>query len=342
MKGGVLVASSFGSATEKARRGQAIQAMPMTLKRCTGFKKKKKGEAVGMKMASQVRRRDHLISLGSVSGGASAVNGGQIQPWRPCDLSCMTSIRRCCTAFAKRSNTVLLTLHHLVINPCGLTGCLCITARPPSLFPHPVKSAMASSKASSGTQTLLKHYSRLFRAWPSDSLRPISFHNSIRKRLQVRFLAPTAAAAPTDSVTPSTSAASSTDPNKPWAQTTSASDPSKPATSDARAKAEQTAANIQGSGKPGDSASSPLSEKVERIARLTPAEKEKDELEQANALYSLLENRYSKSYPCSENLMRPASNEGYYAALAREMEEAPSRSWWMQKWIRWRGIVRFS
>ena len=81
---------------------------------------------------------------------------------------------------------------------------------------------------------------------------------------------------------------------------------------------------------------------MERVAEKTPAEKQKDELEQVNAMYSLLENRYSRNYPCSERLLRPASNEGYYEALAQEMEAAPQRSWWAWKWMRVKGLVRMS
>ncbi|KAL9080837.1 MAG: hypothetical protein Q9159_007494 [Coniocarpon cinnabarinum] len=197
-----------------------------------------------------------------------------------------------------------------------------------------------STKLPSSTQTLLKHYARLIRQWPTDILRPISFQNSMRQRLQSRFLAPTAAASPSDTVSSPTSSQSSTSTST----STSQSPPSQSdsGTSTARAKAQQTASNLQGTGKPNDTTTAPMREKLERIARMTPAEKDKEEMEQVNALYSLLENRYEKTYACSERLMRPQFREGYYEELAREMEEAPRRSWWMRKWLRWRGIVRLS
>lgn len=40
--------------------------------------------------------------------------------------------------------------------------------------------------------------------------------------------------------------------------------------------------------------------------------------------------------------MRPASQPDYYEALVRELEEAPSRSWWGATVKRWKGFLRFS
>jgi cytochrome b pre-mRNA-processing protein 6 len=99
------------------------------------------------------------------------------------------------------------------------------------------------------------------------------------------------------------------------------------------------------------------------------------ELEQANALYSLLESRYAKKacssrppaifyltliifiisillisytnsynwrqYPIANSLMTPASNPTYYTDLIRELEEAPKRSWWARLINRWKGGIRF-
>ncbi|KAK0113687.1 hypothetical protein ONS95_013935 [Cadophora gregata] len=68
---------------------------------------------------------------------------------------------------------------------------------------------------------------------------------------------------------------------------------------------------------------------------------EKLELEQANVLYSLLENRYSGKYPIKGELMTPKSNPNHYTNLIKELEEAP-RSSWMERTIkRWKGFLRF-
>ncbi|RQM07577.1 hypothetical protein DH86_00002032, partial [Scytalidium sp. 3C] len=58
---------------------------------------------------------------------------------------------------------------------------------------------------------------------------------------------------------------------------------------------------------------------------------EKAELENANILYSLLGNRYRQM----GSLLKPASNPTYYEDLIKELEEAPTRSWfgrWKNKW----------
>ncbi|EKD15076.1 hypothetical protein MBM_06837 [Drepanopeziza brunnea f. sp. 'multigermtubi' MB_m1] len=69
---------------------------------------------------------------------------------------------------------------------------------------------------------------------------------------------------------------------------------------------------------------------------------EKLELEQANALYSLLENRYSRKYPITGALMKPKSNPNHYTNLIKELEEAP-RSGWMERTMkRWKGFLRFN
>jgi cytochrome b pre-mRNA-processing protein 6 len=65
------------------------------------------------------------------------------------------------------------------------------------------------------------------------------------------------------------------------------------------------------------------------------------ELLNINALYSLLENRYSKRYPTSPALLRPQSNPEYYERLMREIEEAPKKSWLRAKWDMWKMKVRW-
>src|SRR4051812_26546362 len=54
---------------------------------------------------------------------------------------------------------------------------------------------------------------------------------------------------------------------------------------------------------------------------------EQKELEQVNALYALLEDRYAKEFPLPQILRTPASNPTYYDDLITEMQEAPTRSW---------------
>jgi cytochrome b pre-mRNA-processing protein 6 len=74
----------------------------------------------------------------------------------------------------------------------------------------------------------------------------------------------------------------------------------------------------------------------------TPAWDEAQELRQVNALYSLLENRYASANPLPPSLRHPASNPEHYDALLRELEEAPTRSWFGGVWKRIKGSLRFS
>ena len=69
---------------------------------------------------------------------------------------------------------------------------------------------------------------------------------------------------------------------------------------------------------------------------------EQKELKQASGLYSLLENRYSKAYPVPHSLRYPATRPTHYDDVVREMEEAPSRSWFGALTKRIKGSLRFS
>ena len=69
---------------------------------------------------------------------------------------------------------------------------------------------------------------------------------------------------------------------------------------------------------------------------------EQKELEQVNALYALLEDRYAKEFPLPQMLRTPASNPTYYDDLIREMQEAPTRSWLGSLMKRIQGLLRFS
>ncbi|RFU24573.1 hypothetical protein B7463_g11761, partial [Scytalidium lignicola] len=68
---------------------------------------------------------------------------------------------------------------------------------------------------------------------------------------------------------------------------------------------------------------------------------EKAELENVNTLYSLLGNRYRQMYPIKGSLLQPASNTTHYTDLMKELEEAPTRSWFGRMTNRWRGFLRF-
>ncbi|KAI1082562.1 hypothetical protein F5B20DRAFT_507330 [Whalleya microplaca] len=79
-----------------------------------------------------------------------------------------------------------------------------------------------------------------------------------------------------------------------------------------------------------------LRKRFEKSSKLS----EKNQLEQANALYSLIGNRYRNKYPITGSLMEPKSNPTYFADLLRELEEAPSRSMFDRVWLRLKGLVR--
>lgn len=90
---------------------------------------------------------------------------------------------------------------------------------------------------------------------------------------------------------------------------------------------------------------------------------QKEELEQVNALYSLLEDRYKRKvsvglgewipfffwlrltfdglqHPVSEAFFRPASHPSHYSDLLAELEAVPKRSWLASKINKWRGFLR--
>ena len=66
------------------------------------------------------------------------------------------------------------------------------------------------------------------------------------------------------------------------------------------------------------------------------------ELEQANALYTLLEDRYAKEFPLPATLRQPASSPTHYDDLITEMQEAPTRSWLGGVMKRIKGSLRFT
>jgi len=66
-----------------------------------------------------------------------------------------------------------------------------------------------------------------------------------------------------------------------------------------------------------------------------------DERAKINALFSLLENRYSKRYPLSPDVLKPSSNPEHYDRLMKEIERAPHKSWWQAKLDEWKGKIRW-
>ena len=77
-------------------------------------------------------------------------------------------------------------------------------------------------------------------------------------------------------------------------------------------------------------------------AQAQPAEpfNEQNELQQTNALYSFLENRFEREYPIPQKVRHPKSNAAHYDDLVRELDEAPGRSWFTNLWNRLKGSVR--
>ncbi|KAL2399027.1 hypothetical protein ABEF95_008231 [Exophiala dermatitidis] len=68
---------------------------------------------------------------------------------------------------------------------------------------------------------------------------------------------------------------------------------------------------------------------------------EAQEMRQVNVLYSLLEDRYFKAYPIPTKLRHPRSMPTYYDDVLKEMEEAPSRTWFQSLVNRIKGSLRF-
>ena len=65
------------------------------------------------------------------------------------------------------------------------------------------------------------------------------------------------------------------------------------------------------------------------------------ELKQANALYTLLEDRYSQAYPLPDRLRFPDFNPEYYEELVSELETAPDRSPLERAWLNLKGRFKF-
>ncbi|KAL6707352.1 hypothetical protein ACN47E_004131 [Coniothyrium glycines] len=74
-----------------------------------------------------------------------------------------------------------------------------------------------------------------------------------------------------------------------------------------------------------------------------PASASSPQLEQAqiNALFSLLEDRYSRKYALSPAVLQPRSAPEHYTALMAEIERAPKKSWWESKVDEWKMKIRW-
>ncbi|QDS77865.1 hypothetical protein FKW77_000214 [Venturia effusa] len=66
------------------------------------------------------------------------------------------------------------------------------------------------------------------------------------------------------------------------------------------------------------------------------------ELKNVNALYSLLDNRYSKKYPVPKRLLRPTSSPTYYDDLLVQLNQVPTQSRWSSLMARLKGLVRLT
>ncbi|KAL0940126.1 uncharacterized protein CTRU02_206735 [Colletotrichum truncatum] len=72
-----------------------------------------------------------------------------------------------------------------------------------------------------------------------------------------------------------------------------------------------------------------------------PAVDELKELKQANALYSLADDRFKKQFPLNGELLEPRSQPTYFNDLLRELEEAPTRGWLQNMSKKLSGMFRF-
>lgn len=60
-----------------------------------------------------------------------------------------------------------------------------------------------------------------------------------------------------------------------------------------------------------------------------------------NAAYLLLDNALRKRHPPSNSMMHPTSNPDHYTALAKELDEAPDRTWFQNWKKRMQNLIRF-
>ncbi|CAI6338507.1 unnamed protein product [Periconia digitata] len=85
-------------------------------------------------------------------------------------------------------------------------------------------------------------------------------------------------------------------------------------------------------------ATTPSPQPSASLPTTTPAQ----ETAQINALFSLLENRYTAKYPLSADVLKPKSNPEHYERLMEEIERAPGKTWWQAKVDEWKMKIRWS
>ncbi|KAK3677417.1 hypothetical protein LTR78_002955 [Recurvomyces mirabilis] len=61
---------------------------------------------------------------------------------------------------------------------------------------------------------------------------------------------------------------------------------------------------------------------------------------EVNAAYLLLDNTFTKQFPLPKAMMNPASAPDMYINLAKELEEAPDRTWWGNFSKRMKNMIR--
>ncbi|KAI5204708.1 hypothetical protein E4T39_03457 [Aureobasidium subglaciale] len=72
------------------------------------------------------------------------------------------------------------------------------------------------------------------------------------------------------------------------------------------------------------------------------APKPRNEIREINALYSLLENRYSSVYRVSPKMMHPLSAPDHYTTLVKELDEVPDRTFFQRIASRFKGMIRLT
>ncbi|KAJ1324174.1 cytochrome b pre-mRNA-processing protein 6 [Microdochium nivale] len=150
-----------------------------------------------------------------------------------------------------------------------------------------------------------RHILRALAQWPKDTVRPqIQFQDIIAKR----FESPTTTSSSSSPTTTSSSSSSSASSTTPKSFTEAAA---------------------------GTTTTPPPS------ATLARQLSEQDLLLQANALYSLLNDRYKRKYPLQHGLLSPRSKPTHFTDLVRELEEGPKRSMFERLLVRMKGLVRY-
>ncbi|KXJ89270.1 hypothetical protein Micbo1qcDRAFT_196664 [Microdochium bolleyi] len=150
-----------------------------------------------------------------------------------------------------------------------------------------------------------RHVLRALAQWPKDTVRPqIQFQDILAKRFESP--ASSSPSSPTTTASGTAAAApSSTTPKSFTAAASGATSTPPPSATAARQLSEQ------------------------------------ELLLQANALYSLLNDRYKRKYPIQHGLLSPRSKPTYFTDLVRELEEGPKRSVFERFVVRMKGLVRY-